>query len=224
MAQEQEHSKIRFFEPYVGKKYYEEGVNGKKVLVLGASFYCEKGEINSECHSICTNPNKRATADFKDKCPYCKRYNKNLTERAEIAINIEKCDSVSYQNFEIFLQAILLKEHPWDYVAFTNYVQFMVPTQETKKEYLSDIDYESFEEVIEYLKPDVVIEWGKPVQEHLETKISEIKEELKKSDGYICNHIFKGVSVTIVCLRHPSKEGWSEVLRHSYKYVKQALI
>lgn len=215
--------KHAFFIPYKGDNY-SNGINGKKVLVLGASFYCEEGEVNKECHGICTNPNKRATADFKDKCPYCKRHKKNLSEKAEIAISIEKCDAISYQNFEIFLQAVLLKEDPWDYVAFTNYVQFMLPTKETRYKYFSDIDYEAIVEVVQKITPDVIIVWGGNVKKHLEKKIPKIKQKLSDTDGYSCSLELEGINVTMVFLRHPSAHNWGEVLRHSYEYVKQALI
>ena len=32
-----------FFKPYIGK-FYNQGIKGKKILILGASFYCPKTE------------------------------------------------------------------------------------------------------------------------------------------------------------------------------------
>lgn len=52
----------RFFKPFEGKKY-KEGINGKKILVLGASFYCNwdgnDGRNKCEFFDECTNPMKR---------------------------------------------------------------------------------------------------------------------------------------------------------------------
>ena len=56
-----------FFKPYVGT-FYNEGIHGKKVLVLGASFYCSI----SQCiyHKDCTNENIKDSSPFDDICPY----------------------------------------------------------------------------------------------------------------------------------------------------------
>jgi hypothetical protein len=37
--------KKRLFNPYVGEEY-EKGINGKKILVVGASFYCNEKQCD----------------------------------------------------------------------------------------------------------------------------------------------------------------------------------
>lgn len=56
-----------FFKPYVGT-FYNEGIDGKKVLVLGASFYCGM----SQCiyYKDCTNENIKDSSPYDDICPY----------------------------------------------------------------------------------------------------------------------------------------------------------
>ena len=57
----------RFFVPFVGKKY-KTGINGKKVLVLGASFYCNKHD--------CPNFKDCTSHNIKDSCTFgCARHN-----------------------------------------------------------------------------------------------------------------------------------------------------
>ena len=56
----------RFFIPYIGDKY-EIGINGKKVLVLGASFYC----LNKDCDFFadCTDYDKKDSSAYNYDCP-----------------------------------------------------------------------------------------------------------------------------------------------------------
>lgn len=216
---------IRFFEPYVGKRYKKEGVNGKKVLVLGASFYCV--DTWRECHKTCTNTDEKDSREFECTCPVYRKIREKypeyvLSNEPSTAIE-EKYDATSYQNFEIFLQAILLKENPWEYVAFTNYVQFMLPDKETKKKYLTKVDYEALQEVVSLLEPDIIITWGIPVAEHIR-KFTGITGELKENEYYLYHPKIGGRVVTMVNLYHPSALSyWCNDLRNSYTYVKMAL-
>ena len=54
-------SKSIFFKPFKGDKY-EIGINGKKVLVVGASFYCNK----TDCpfFADCTNVAKKDSSKY----------------------------------------------------------------------------------------------------------------------------------------------------------------
>ena len=60
-----------FFVPWFDKDGYIEGINGKKLLVLGASFYCNQdGKRNERCeyYDDCTiNQNTRK---YDLCCPY----------------------------------------------------------------------------------------------------------------------------------------------------------
>ena len=60
-----------FLNPYIGAKY-KEGINGKRVLVLGASFYCSldgnKGRKKCKYYEDCAiNQN---SIKYNEKCPY----------------------------------------------------------------------------------------------------------------------------------------------------------
>ena len=59
-------SKSIFFKPFKGDKY-EIGINGKKVLVVGASFYCNK----TDCpfFADCTNVAKKDSSKYDKSCP-----------------------------------------------------------------------------------------------------------------------------------------------------------
>ena len=53
----------------------------------------------------------------------------------------------------------------WSHLAFTNYVQFFLPSdgdsfRTTKASDLSERDFDAFIEVVKELSPDIVIVWG----------------------------------------------------------------
>ena len=53
--------KYRFFNPWVPPKY-RKGINGKKILVLGASYYCYK--ITCPHFQDCTNVEKKTAVSL----------------------------------------------------------------------------------------------------------------------------------------------------------------
>ena len=52
-----------FFDPYIGKLYATEGLNGKRILILGDSHYC--GDVN--CKGIC-GCHGMSSYDDMDEC------------------------------------------------------------------------------------------------------------------------------------------------------------
>lgn len=219
----------KFFTPYYDKETYHTGINGKKILVVGASFYCDK--VNCPHYEDCTNTERKSSRNYDDKCwAYREDQVYRLSNEPTTAIT-ETYGVTSYQNFEIFLQAAILKEEPWKYVAFTNYVQFMVPTKMTECWYITDDDYEALKEVIYELCPDVIITWGNPVADHIRNKQrseKQIDEELIGNEYYLYHFEYNTKdgkkNVTFVNLYHPSAlTYWSNSLRTAYKYVRKAL-
>ena len=119
-----------FFKPYVGT-FYNEGINGKKVLVLGASFYCGM----SQCiyYKDCTNENIKDSSPYDDICPYydVALHNAPSTENgtaySKFTNSIAKALDINQDRF-------------WDFVSFTNYIQFFLPHWQTFMEDCSDRD------------------------------------------------------------------------------------
>lgn len=175
--------KYAFFIPYKGNDY-SNGINGKKVLVLGASFYCDK---DCKYHSDCTNPVKRGTNKYNLICPWYKENGSILSEEPDNEVT--SCpNNKAYGTFGRFLKRFIEKDFvgsAWDYVSFTNYVQFMQPDRTTLPCYLTEQDYLAFIEVIQHHEydPDVIIVWGKPVREELQRRLPEICKSIEKM-GY----------------------------------------
>lgn len=117
----------RFFKPFVGFKY-DKGINGKRILVLGASFYCDGKKDKCKFFSDCTNPLKKDSSRFDRICP---EYAENGLRLSKEPLNaISGNDVPIYQVFANFMRQFVddKEEDVWQRMAFTNYVQFFVPT------------------------------------------------------------------------------------------------
>jgi len=145
-----------FFKPWVGENYFENGFNGKKILVLGDSHYCEHYDDCEVCGDISRQAECKAD---------------NLTQGV-VESFIEYKQGYGYRpwmiSYKKFTDVLLGEKVPnnvaidfWNSIVFYNYVQKaqkgpgISPTQE---------DYENshnaFVEILEEYQPDLVMVWG----------------------------------------------------------------
>ena len=213
----------RFFIPFRGKEY-EKGICGKKVFVVGASFYCDKHDCRF--FSDCTSPEKKDSSAYNTNCPVYSEMGAELRKEPSYAIDE---NYPAYQRFATMMRQFVDDEveDVWQRMAFTNYVQFFVPTINTYKDYLSERDFEAFKESLVELQPDVVISWGMvtiaDVREGNPYVID--RENLPDSEWYICHLAVPGVEhpITLFCCFHPSSRDWNQDYEKCSKYLKQAL-
>lgn len=213
----------RFFEPCIGKNF-NEGINGKKVLVLGASFYCP--HTCCQFHNECTSREKKDSSDYDLICP---DYNKDGETCSLSNSPFYELDE-QYNTYKKFARAMTNFLHDnvhenfytdfWDKVAFTNFVQFFLPSWETLPSDCTGRDLDALREVIEMLHPDVVIIWG-----HV-TKYAIIEPfcydvKTNTTDGYIYHsNAFGHKEITFLNTYHPS---YTKFLDNGLleKYVKE---
>lgn len=206
--------KKTFFKPFIGTNYHK-GIKGKKILVLGASFYC----LKTECpfFKSCTN------TTVKDSSPYdciCPEYKAN-----GIFLHDEPTNSIenmypTYQTFAKGMAKFIGNDDYnsiWNHLAFTNYVQFFLPAnsevfRDTRLNDMSERDFDSFIETLTDLQPDIVIIWGCVINSRLKEENQYIvdKQELIASDGYLCHMQLPGMNKRIALLNpyHPSSSAW----------------
>lgn len=221
--------KYQFFVPFVGTKY-NEGINGKKILVVGASFYCNKKSCMY--FSACTNVQIKDSSPFDKICPYYIKEKMQLHN--EPAYCVENAPS-TYQTFETYIAELLNNcnyDEAWNHLAFTNYVQFFLPCnsgkyRETKFSDLSERDYLAFNETITKLQPEIVIIWGCTINSRLKENNKYVydKERLKETQGYICHFRLPHVNheITLINPYHPSSKAWTQNLTVFDKYLKEEL-
>lgn len=194
--------KSSFFKPNVGSKYFSEGFLGKRILVIGASFYCTRKEC--PFFSKCTDEGKKDSSEFDAICP---EYNKGEHLLLSDCPTYEIEGGKVYARFgnsmsKLFFGSGISWEDFWDMVAFTNYVQFILPHWQTYKSDVSERDKHALIEVIDMLKPDIIIVWGCVVNE--DVKSLAYDDDVKLSTGgYLCHWNHNGKSIAIINPYHP---------------------
>lgn len=142
-------SKVKFL-PWIGKEY-QNGINGKRVLILGESHYCAK-----DSDAVPTLTQEIIIDLFDANSPH-EGYKNTYTKFAKAVAGKD----LSFSD----------KEKVWNSVAFYNYVQVPIsearvsPTAEEFK--VSEV---ALFEVLEQLKPDYVIVWGYRLYDNLPDK------------------------------------------------------
>ena len=214
-----------FFEPYVGPNY-ENGINGKKVLVVGASFYCN----HKDClyFKDCTDVNVKDSSRFNKCCP---EYNKDdvpLSRTPQYEIHE---GHKTYRTFAKSMCEILnLKSDSdedyydafWNRVAFTNFVQYFLPRWKTLPSDCTDRDLEALCEVIKEKKPDIVIIWGTVTSNLIKSALCYDSELQDNTSGYICHsNVIDDNCVIVLNTYHPSYSRFKDN-GNLEKYVRMA--
>ena len=233
----------RFFNPRVGTHYQKGFINGKKVLVLGASHYCllnspEKGFV-CPVWEECTSREIRDSSKFNTCCPayeangWIKEYGVKLEDSAQIEVDIFFDAPSSYKTYSNFTNFIIDyfgfidAEEVWDRLAFVNYVQYFLPTTATPSFDEGDIkNFEAFLQTLQELHPDIIIVWGTKTRDHLKKSyIQNMVDKLTmRENNYFWDLDYKGKSYIIVNCWHPSDYfRWHGSLDNFYKALKEVL-
>lgn len=225
-------SKKRFFEPFKGK-FYDKGIKGKKILVVGASLYC-KGMIDDhhECQyfSECTSDGIKDCSKFDKICPsYVRKQDYFLHNEAIYSREYVKVRA--NVNFGKFLQNFIpQKENPWDYVAYTCYVQYILGHVTTYRSNITERDFVGLKETIIELKPDLIITWGVLVQDairewHKECIVDYEDRWSPTNEGWL-NHLKIDnyeKTIPILFFWHPSSSKWYSDIDTAKRYFMKAL-
>lgn len=210
----QELSNVRFL-PWVGKNYEKRLFFGKKILVLGESHNCGKeGCTREECESKeafieCRNMTNNTMKVFFERPERHKPWMNTYTK-------FERSLFGEWTNAED-------RKEIWDAVAFYNYLQYSVDGSRKAGE---DDAYEKaivpFYQVIDFLKPEVIIVWGQRLWYNLPgDERWEECDSIKMYDGYnIENGFYKlsnGDKAKVFQVNHPSSgytwEYWHKVIK-----------
>ena len=223
-------NKTRFFNPFVGNKY-KEGINGKRILVVGASFYCNR--VDCQFFTRCTDVGLKNSSPYDNCCPVYQKAGKQLHYEPSYCISESP---QTYKNFASYISkscGYTSYEDSWNHLAFTNYVQFFLPSngeffRETRKADLSERDFNAFNETLVELLPDIVIIWGRVVNSILREKNECLvsKTEMDETEGYVCRikvpEITHEISLIKTC--HPSSSAWFSMMDTFDKYLSLELM
>lgn len=221
--------KKRFFDPFVGSNYAK-GIQDKRILVVGASFYCD--QQTCPYFNRCTDVEHKDSSEFDNICPAYQTCGGTLHDEPSNAISDGR---ITYQRFASFLSSKVGKReyaNVWSYVAFTNYVQFILPAipghyRDTRPSDLSERDFEAFNETLRELQPHIVVIWGCVFNSRVrEQNVYLIdRSELERTEWYVCHLQVPGVDhkIAIINPYHPSSSAWNNKITDFDKYFMAVL-
>lgn len=217
----------RFFKPYVGRNY-SEGIRGKKILVLGASFYC--GVHDCPYFTKCTSTEQKDSSSYNTICPPYAESGTKLSDEPSTCI---RDWTKTYQRFADYMGKFVGSddyEEIWEQMAFTNYVQFFLPLdegetfRETRSSDLSERDFGACVETIKELQPNIIVVWGSVINSALKERnpyLVDLKE-LQETEYYVCHLNVPGVNhpVAVINPYHPSSSAWySDMEKFNHYFV-----
>lgn len=185
------------FLPWVGNNYNSEGTS-KRVMVLGESHYC--AQPSDAIPEITRNAIWKA---------------KNRTETYKAYTSFEKT----------FLGKVKVSDEEanqvWDSLLFYNYVQYPMPTRNTRPSIAQFRDAEvPFFQVINNYSPDSIIVWGSPLYNKLPQQGHQ-GPDLKVDGAQLETWVYtlsNGKEAKVMYMEHPSSRGflwneWNEKVR-----------
>ncbi|MDL2220984.1 hypothetical protein LJC35_00350 [Parabacteroides sp. OttesenSCG-928-N08] len=219
----------RFFKPFVGDKY-QQGINGKKIVVVGASFYCDRKKCSF--FSRCTDTKLKDSSPFDERCPEYINEGKVLHQEPTYCVSeMPRTYATFISYFSKWFEDDSY-ENMWNHMAFTNYVQFFLPCgsegyRETRMSDLSERDFKAFNETLVELQPDIVIVWGCVfnTRVRIDNEYLVDKTELEQTEWYVCHVKVPGVSHEIALINpyHPSSSAWFSKIDVFDKYLSKEL-
>ena len=172
-----------FFQPRIGQHYLK-GFKGYRTLVLGVKHHC----ILKQCPFYEDCVLQRNCASYDAKCPsYGDRHDLRLSLSNQIEINAYLEEYDRYPTYSYFTKLMLGKTDDcteaektafWEQVAFANYLQYFCPSpqvpeyEEEGLTYRAE-DWEAFQELLENVKPEVLLVWNAALKTLLDKKIAE---------------------------------------------------
>ena len=172
-----------FFQPRIGQHYHE-GFKGYRTLVLGAKHHC----ILKQCPFYEDCVMQRNCASYDAKCPaYGDRRDLRLSLSNQIEIDAFLEEYDRYPTYSYFTKLMLGKTDDcteaektefWEQVAFANYLQYFCPSpqvpeyEEERLNYRSE-DWDAFQELLEAVKPEVLLVWNSALKTLFDKKIAD---------------------------------------------------
>lgn len=185
-----------FFKPWVGDFYGNELSHfNKKILIVGDSHYC------------------------KDNCSDCgdKKHSyrcSNFTKEA-ISAYLDQSDSGAWTNtFTKFMNSFVINKADYDRVAVWNSVSFYnflqiaagdAPRKTAEYSYNEKDHLAAFIQILNFLKPDVIITWGNRVWDSLPSNFGygeSTPDSMFPQIHY--NYPFENKTISLVGITHPS--------------------
>lgn len=192
-----------FFKPYKGSLFETEGFCGKRILIMGASFYCTVKKCRY--FDICTCRTRKDSSSVDSKCPLYVPHHRRLSESPTVEI---EDGGTAYVRFGNLLASHYYPGESWrdvfNRISFTNYVQFVLPEMKTSDKDITDRDLQAFYEALDYTLADIIIVWGCVINRPITEQAIDKESLLKESGGYLCHIKHGDRTIAVINPYHPS--------------------
>lgn len=198
-----------FFKPWIGKNYHNGGIFKKKILVIGESHYCDG------CDKCSGDPQTGECSDFTNNVVQ-KIVNGDTTRWSGTFRKFERSlvghDTTPEQSVEI-----------WQSLAFYNYLQVAMNGPREGGDWYDYRQAEaSFYDVLNDLRPDLMIVWGvSRMWDNMPSQGWEAGEEIVVDNYSMKNGWYAlpdGSRVRAIWVYHPSVayswEWWNKVINN----------
>ncbi|MDH6354419.1 ABC-type Fe3+-hydroxamate transport system substrate-binding protein [Dysgonomonas sp. PH5-45] len=210
-----------FFRPWIGENYIQ-GINGKKLLILGESHIC------GGCQGVCgdLSIDDKTCRDFTSKAVKTFLSYKNN----ETGIRFAGWMNTYTKFSNVFLNKQLSASETisfWNSILFYSYVQYSTDRARVspKQKEFSD-SKNAFFEVLEAHQPDLIIAWGNRLWEQLPSggyyKKLENNEQTRINDGKgFYYYKTKEKDIPIMYVYHPSSSRFNYT---SHDLIRESLL
>lgn len=189
-----------FFKPYIGQGFTA-GQNRKSILVVGASFYCDK--MTCPFYSDCTSVDKKDSSEYDDKCPFC--------DGTKLSDSPEDELTSGNKRYSTFANAVIkacdldmTRDEFLSRISFTNYVQFMLPGNDRKTEGKTTArDYDAFKETVRLTAPDMIVVWGSEASADIKKEAVD-PDSIESTKGYYFHIEIDGRTIPVLNTEHPA--------------------
>lgn len=208
------------FRPWVGENY-QEGIFGKKILILGESHYCKEDKNrNPACialgHCSYDCMNEACFSQTQDELELIstnytgERYQQSFMTTAKSAMGRDLTNA-EVSSF-------------WKNVAFYNYMQHSQSGPTRPIEFNHDYS-EAFREVLESLMPDYIIVWGVRLWKTFLPGWNGVSSEITLENGDkapVWTYNIKEKEIHAICVHHPCI-GKGREWRYWHQFYKEFL-
>lgn len=186
------------FYPWRGARY-DTGINNKRILILGESHYCEDSDKSQKSRHACPK-------EFDRYCMSC--HMDSECHEKTIDTIVEHLSTENYnthKTFKTHVNGHLLSNKErfefWHHLAFYEYIQFAQPKPQMPLIQGDPIkNRNAFLEVLDLLKPDKIIIWGKRFYHLL---LKEFGGEVIEHPAYPRAWTWKIKNIDVLIVDHP---------------------
>lgn len=201
-----------FFKPWIGKSY---GTNlslfNKKILIVGDSHYCE-----DNCSDCGDKKHSARCSDFTEET---------------ISAYLGQTDSAAWtKTFTKFMNSLVIdkvdydRQTAWNSVCFYNFLQIAAgdtPRKTAEYSYSNQTHLVAFIQVLNHLKPDIIITWGNKVWDSLPINFGYGEATPDSIFPQIYYHYpFENKTISLIGVTHPSSAYTSDDFNKIFTQLK----